>query len=92
MSDDVIKFPVERVYPNVIGGNEIWAQADPPDMMVWAVCPWVRSREEDSRCLRCPSWESDPIYGAMRRGCYGMAAEVCRIVFAMQARAAKTTP
>jgi len=30
--------------------------------------------------------EIDERYGEMRRGCYGMAAEACRIVFAMQNR------
>lgn len=84
---DVTQFPLEKVYPNSVKGKEIWAQKEPPSEMVWAVCPWMRQHNDDSRCRRCPRFEEDPDYGQMQRGCYGMAAEVCRVVFAMQNRA-----
>lgn len=83
---EITKFPVEKVHPEIVGAREIWDQAEPPQEMVWAICPHVRSREDESRCHHCPPWEEDPDYGKMRRGCYGMAAETCRIVFAMQSR------
>ena len=86
----VTEFPKEKIYPATVGGKEIWAQNEPPMEMVWEICPYTRSttRDED-RCHHCPQWENDPNYGAVRRGCYGMAAEACRIVFAMQARSVR---
>lgn len=84
---DVVKFPGERVFPNTVGGHEVWKQDDPQQEMVWAVCPYTRMHLDETRCHHCPPWEQDEDYGEMRRGCYGIAAEVCRIVFAMQARA-----
>lgn len=83
---DVVKFPVEKIYPNTVGGREVWDQTEPPQEMVWAVCPYIRLSAEESRCNHCPPWEEDPDYGKMRRGCYGLAAEACRVVFAMQNR------
>lgn len=86
----VTKFPVEKVYPDAVGGREVWAQTEPSQEMVWAICPYTRSNQHaikgDNRCLHCPRYEEDPDYGLMSRGCYVMAAEACRIVFAMQAR------
>lgn len=82
---DITKFPVEKVYPPIVRGREIWDQAEPPPEMVWAVCPWMRKYLDDSRCNHCPRQEEDD-YGPMQRGCYGIAAEVCRVVFAMQKR------
>lgn len=46
---EITKFPVEKVYPEIVGAREIWDQVEPPPEMVWAVCPHVRSRDEDSR-------------------------------------------
>jgi hypothetical protein len=84
---DITKFPVEKVYPPTVGGREVWDQKDPPDEMVWAVCPYTRHAPDDTRCHHCPRLETDPDYGEVQRGCYGMAAEACRIVFAIQSRA-----
>lgn len=88
MTNDVLKFPREKVYPPIVRGKEMWEQDEPPDEMVWAVCPHLRivSPVEDSRCHRCPKWEDDEDYGKCQRMCYGLAAEVCKIVFAMQKR------
>lgn len=86
MSDDVIPFPVEKIFPRTVRGHEVWAQPEPPQEMVWAVCPYARMHDDEPRCSHCPPWEEDPDHGKMRRGCYGIAAEICRIVFAMQAR------
>jgi len=80
----VVKFPLEKSYPETVSGREVWAQKEPSPEMVWAVCPYIRSAIE--RCKHCSPWEIDERYGEMRRGCYGMAAEACRIVFAMQNR------
>lgn len=87
MSDDnVINFPKEKVYPREVRGFEIWAQPEPPSEMVWAICPYLRSNQDDPRCNNCPPLETDVDYGDMTRGCYVFAAEACRVVFAMQAR------
>lgn len=84
----VVEFPKEKVYPKLLGGREIWDQAEPPSEMVWEVCPYTRSH--DAGCKHCPRFEDDKDYGPMQRGCYGMAAEVCRVVFAMQKRESAT--
>lgn len=81
---DVVKLPVEKQYPRTVRGKEIWAQPEPPDEMVWEICPYVRSRLE--RCRHCPKSRIDPDYGAVTDGCYVMAQEACRGVFAIQAR------
>lgn len=70
--------------------TEIWAQPEPPEEMVWAVCSHVEGRDLQE-CDHCPMWEETPRPGShkddkVQRGCYGMAAEVCRIVFAVQAK------
>ena len=80
---NVTQFPVRKVYPPVVGAREMYDQAEPTDEMVWAVCPWLRTHRDESRCHRCPQWEEDETYGPVQRGCYALASEACRIVFAM---------
>lgn len=82
----VEKFPKAKIYPDAVGGREIWAQPEPPKEMVWAVCPYLRGHLEESRCQHCPTYIEDEAHGKVQRGCYGMAAEVCRVVFAVQRR------
>lgn len=66
-----------------VDGAEIYTQPKPPDEMVWAICPWVQRHY--GQCEKCPEYQ--PINGEMvQRGCYAMAEEACRVVFAMQAR------
>lgn len=86
----IVQFPGEKVYPNLVKGEEIHRQPEPTEEMVWAVCPWLRAHQDDSRCRHCPAWFEEPNYGTMRYGCYGMAAETCKVIFAMQARASQT--
>ena len=90
---EAIKFPKKRVYPRIVGAKEMWAQDEPPDEMVWAICPQLRcaGNTDDYRCHQCTKWENDKDYGKVQRMCYGLAAETCRIVFAMQARLDATT-
>lgn len=64
--------------------KQIWKQREPPEEMVWAVCPYLRSHMDDTECKNCPQWEEHELHGKCQRGCYGLAAEACRIVFAMQ--------
>jgi hypothetical protein len=78
------KKAAKKVHPPTVRGKEVWAQKEPPKEMVWAVCPYTRSAGDG--CLHCPTWQKDKTYGPVQRGCYGMAAEACRVVFAMQAR------
>jgi hypothetical protein len=86
MIDNVKKLDTRFHRSRAVSGREIWDQAEPPCEMVWEVCPYLRSHLDESRCMQCPRWEDDPDYGKVQRGCYGMAAEVCRIIFAMQMR------
>jgi hypothetical protein len=72
-------------HPRTIKGKEIWDQDEPAPEMVWAVCPWLL-RGDETNCAHCPTWENDPDHGQVQRGCYGLAAEACRVVFAMQKR------
>jgi len=83
---DPTPFPIEKIHPRTVRGREIWAQQEPPTEMVWAVCPWLRLHRDESRCHHCPRYEQDADYGTVQRGCYALAAEVCRVVFAMQER------
>lgn len=67
--------------PRQIKGKEIWESPEPSDLMVWEVCPYLRNNEG---CSECPSWEHDEHHGKVRRGCYMLAAEACRVVMAVQ--------
>lgn len=83
----VIKFPKKRTFRPVLRGHEVWAQEEPPSEMVWEVCNYTRNRRSESDqdgCYHCPRLEVDPEHGEVQRGCYGMAAEACRVVFAMK--------
>jgi len=82
----VVKLNVTYRRPRKVRGKEIWAQSEPPSEMVWEICPYVKHHPNDYHCMQCPAWFEDPTYGTFQRGCYGMAAEVCRIIFAMQVR------
>jgi hypothetical protein len=83
----VTTFPKQKVFSPSCSGREIWDQKEPPSDMVWEICPYTRSTtKDDDRCHHCPQWEIDPDHGRLQRGCYAMAAEACRIVFAMQKR------
>jgi len=85
----VIKFPKKRTYHRIVTGREVWDQKEPSSEMVWEVCPYTRSRrsiDDQDGCLHCPRYEEDPDCGKVQRGCYAMAAEACRVVFAMQKR------
>lgn len=90
---NVIKIPVKKRYPRTVRGKEIWNQAEPSESMVWEICPYIRSNLEN--CNHCPRWEFDEVAarytkdGIVQRGCYGLADEACRIVFAMQKRQRK---
>lgn len=87
----VTKFPKRKVHQREIRGKEIYAQEEPPQEMVWDVCPYLNMhRQEEWRCMHCPQWEEDPDHGKVQRGCYGLAAEVCRIIFARQKRMTMT--
>ena len=82
----VEKFPQRFRHPAIVKAAEMYAQPQPSDEMVWAICPHLRSSSDDNRCSHCPKYEDDPAYGKTQRMCYGLAREVCMIVFAMQAR------
>ena len=81
---DLTPLPVRYRRPRSLTGKEIWDAPAPPAEMVWEVCPYLRLHEDDPRCRQCPQWEDDPGYGKVQRGCYGLAEEACRVVFAMR--------
>ena len=81
---NVEKIPVRFKRPRTLTGREMWDAPEPPPEMVWEVCPYLRMNAEHEGCQQCPTWEEDSDYGKVQRGCYGLAAEACRIVMAMQ--------
>lgn len=81
---EIVDGKIEKRFPRTVRGEEVWAQDKPPNEMVWAICPYIRANLE--RCRHCPEWEEDPDHGTIQKGCYTLAAEACRIVFAMQSR------
>lgn len=83
----VIQSGIERRHHREIRGKEIWAQQEPTQEMIWDVCPYIRTKLD--RCRHCPPWREDKHYGKVKDGCFMMAAEVCRIVFARQKRETK---
>jgi len=82
-NDNVISIPTEYKRPVRVKGEEIHAQIDPPQEMVWEVCPYTRSDGSSKGCRQCPEWE-DSKRGKCQRMCYSMAKEACKVVFAMQ--------
>lgn len=75
-------------HPRTVRGSEVWAQDEPPSEMVWAICPYIRNNLKN--CTHCPRYLEDEDHGQVQSGCYGFAAEACRVVFAMQRRAQQT--
>jgi len=81
----VEKLPTAGLPFRLITPAEHYAQPKPTDLMVWALCPYLRGLE---RCKGCPDWEAsdDPKAEKMKRGCRGLAEEACRIVLAAKAK------
>lgn len=82
----VVNFPKRPFRQELVKPDEMYAQREPSDAMVWEVCPYLRQHAKDMRCHGCPREEVDPDHGPVTRGCYLMAREACRVLFAMQAR------
>lgn len=89
---DLTKLPVEFKHRSC--KPDIWSVPDPPPEMVWEVCRYTRQGDNRGRCKHCPAVIDDPddhivsSYGPYVEGCYQMAQEACRVVFAMQKREA----
>lgn len=87
MAEDITRLPVEFRHPRSITATEIWDAPEPVAELVWEVCPYIKGHpDSDFRCAHCPPWWDHPEHGVVRRGCYVLAAEACRIVFAFQKR------
>ena len=82
----VEKISVRYRRPQTLTGKEMWDAPEPPPEMVWEICPYLRmgAGAEQEGCQQCPAWDEDKDYGKVQRGCYGFAAEACRVVVAMQ--------
>lgn len=77
----IIRIPTAGI-PHVVSAKEMYAIPKPTDLMVWAVCPYLRDGE---RCKGCPDhYMRDG--KKMHHGCRMMAAEVCRTVDAARAK------
>lgn len=61
-----------------ITAAQIWASSEPAETTVWNVCPYLRKE-----CNHCPQKEFGE-RGEFQRGCYAIAAEICRVVEACQ--------
>lgn len=79
---EVTRLPVAYRRRRTVSGKEVWGTDEPSDAMVWEVCPYLRNLEP---CQQCPRWK-DSAYGLEQCGCFGLAAEACRIVMAIQKR------
>lgn len=87
----VIKLPVKYKRPRAISAKEMYASPEPSDLMVWEICPYLRSSlggEYDFTCQGCPKWECDEHFGLISRGCRVMAEEACKVMMAVQRREA----
>lgn len=84
---DVTKLPTAALPYHTIPVAEMYAQPEPADRAVWAVCPYLRRLE---RCRGCPRWEAMPPHGTGKRGCRGLAEEAVR--YAMAGMARQPTP
>lgn len=80
MTDDVTPIGIRWTrHPRRDGKLDVWSMPEPTDLMVWSVCPYLRSAGE--RCLGCPPWE-DFDGDQCKRGCRMLAEEACRTVLA----------
>lgn len=85
-SDNIIDIPTKGLPFKQVTADEIWASPEPSELMIHAICPYLRNLE---RCQGCVSGGEDlGHYGKGTAGCYVMAGEVCRIVMAVQRREA----
>lgn len=83
---DVHQFPKGKAFSHTVTAQEMYAQPEPSDEMIWEVCPYTRHGQQMKRCLHCPKTYDDPDHGPMTDGCRVFAAEACRVMLAVQAR------
>ena len=89
MMADIVDLPTRGI-PDPIHPREMHDQPEPTDLMVWALCPYMDSRNLQ-RCMGCPKWEDWGSRGKATRGCRALAEEACKIVLAAQARGVTAT-
>lgn len=93
MTDEATKFPGRFHRHRQLSPKEMYAVPEPPDELVWELCPYLRlHRQDDWRCRQCPRWVHDERHGKLCLGCYGMAQEAVRVVLGMQAKLAGEPP
>jgi hypothetical protein len=78
--------PVEYRKPSILTGREIWDSPEPSEAMVHEVCKYTRGTGGPLSCRGCPRTVQDEHYGSMTLGCFGWAAEACRVMMAVQRR------
>jgi len=83
---NIVKLDQPYHRPRQVRGREIWDQKEPSSEMVWEICPYLRMHLDEGRCNQCPRDYEEPNHGPAHHGCYILAVEVCRIIFAMQKR------
>lgn len=79
---ELIKFPGPFRFGRTLTAREIYAVKEPPEEMVWEICPYIKSKLE--ACEHCPKTEKDPDHGDITKGCFVMASEACRVVLALK--------
>lgn len=85
--DNVIQWPIRPFIRRPVSVQEMYAEPEPTDTMIWAICPYLRGSQADDRCMGCPKTEilpDAPEWGEVTRGCRVMASEACRFVTAAQ--------
>lgn len=83
------KEPARHSHKEVVSTREMFAQPEPSEQQVWALCPYIRGMQHDFTCLHCPNWVDDPEHGRVMRGCFAMTREACRVVHAVLKREGK---
>jgi hypothetical protein len=85
VSDKVTPLPVKFRHRRTVEAKEIGRQPKPSNEMIWEICPYLTGRDLEP-CDHCPAWEEDLDHGKVYRLCFGLAEEVCKIIFAVQKR------
>jgi len=85
--DNVFKFPGKKRHLRVIKSAEMYSMPQPSDLMIWEVCPYIKSGGDNADgCYECPAYEPDSEGGFFTRSCRALAMEACRIMMAIRKR------
>jgi len=81
------EFPKRFRHPPVVTTREMYAEPEPSDAMVWALCPYLGHKGVNlDFCDHCPAWSVMEHYGPVKRGCRLSAEEACKMVTAAKGK------